>query len=139
MKMKMKSIIREKCLKGLLIVHNPQMDIIMNSTLQAQVLEIIEYWISKPSAKEYNGKRWTYITLKDWKRDYFPKAADNTIRKALNALKEKGVITVERLHPNKWVKTLSYSINYDVLLPLIERTMKTIWKSERSYFLRKTE
>lgn len=80
---------------------------------EAILFENISYWCEKNEANKSNihdGQPWTYNTYEAFE-ELFPYLKPNTIRKALRALKEAGLIDIRNdLSPNKWDKTNWYSI-----------------------------
>jgi hypothetical protein len=80
---------------------------------EAILFENISYWCEKNEANKNNihdNNSWTYNTYEAFE-ELFPYLKPNTIKKALRALKEAGLIDIRNdLSVNKWDKTNWYSI-----------------------------
>lgn len=74
---------------------------------EAIVLQQIIYWINSPSGVEIDDVKWVYNTIDQW-RNQFPFWSARTIRRALDSLKEMGLIDAQKLSNNKFDNTLYY-------------------------------
>jgi len=92
---------------------------------QAIVLQQIHYWLkhyqekAKTDAKErrrhyHDGRWWVFNTYKGWK-DNFPFWSTHTIRRAIDSLREQGLILIGRYNAKAYDKTNWYTIDYDRL------------------------
>ena len=79
---------------------------------EAIVLQQIHYWIKKRrSGIDHQGKRWIFNSLDGW-REQFPFWSQDTVKRALAALKSRGILLVEKLHENGLNRTNYYTIDY---------------------------
>lgn len=79
---------------------------------EAIVLQQIHYWIKKKSGGvEHGGARWVFNTLDRW-HEQFPFWSQDTVKRALAALKAKGLIKVEKLAEIGRDRTNYYTIDY---------------------------
>jgi hypothetical protein len=87
---------------------------------EAVVLQQIHYWLE--TYREANkqdhfneGKWWVYNTKQEWQAN-FPWWSENTVWRALTALRDRGlVITTSKYNKKGYDKTLWYTIDYDKL------------------------
>lgn len=79
---------------------------------EAIVLQQIHYWIKKKSSGiERQGCRWVFNSLDRW-HEQFPFWSADTVKRALAALKAKGLIRVEKLADVGRDRTNYYTIDY---------------------------
>lgn len=78
---------------------------------EAIVLQQIHYWLTtKP--KTHDGKPWVYNSATEWQQQ-FPFFSVPTIRRALNNLRERGILEVANFNQDPQDRTLWYTIDYD--------------------------
>ena len=83
----------------------------------ATMLRHIVFWVMKNrynEANEYNGKNWTYNSVKAWSQ-HFPYWTEKQIRTILNKLCESGFIEIENLNSSKMNHTNWYTITNKTL------------------------
>jgi len=80
----------------------------------AIVLQQIHYWL-KSSKYEHDGSIWIYNSVSSW-CDQFPFWSDSTIKRALNTLRDAGLIKVANYNKAGFDKTLWYTIDYAKLI-----------------------
>ncbi len=79
---------------------------------EAIVLQQMHYWLSKSnSGKEHEGRIWIYNTYEQWV-EQFPFWSESTIKRAINSLKNKGLIKVKQLKKQAHDRTNYYTIDY---------------------------
>lgn len=79
---------------------------------EAIILQQIHYWLKNPKAGVViNDEKWVYNSVTQW-NEQFPFWSANTIRRALNNLREKGYLIAEKLSPDTRDNTLYYRIDY---------------------------
>lgn len=79
---------------------------------EAIILQQIHYWIKSPkSGVIINDEKWVYNSVVQW-NEQFPFWSANTIRRALNNLREKGYLIAEKLSKDARDNTLYYRIDY---------------------------
>lgn len=79
---------------------------------EAIILQQIHYWLKNPKAGVViNDEKWVYNSVNQW-NEQFPFWSANTIRRALNSLREKGYLTAKKLSPDPRDNTLYYKIDY---------------------------
>jgi len=79
---------------------------------EAIVLQQIHYWIKKRrSGVDHQGQRWIFNSLDGW-REQFPFWSQDTVKRALAALKTKGLVQVKKLAENGLNRTNYYTIDY---------------------------
>lgn len=80
--------------------------------LEAVILRSIEFWCKKNASNNkniYNGKAWTYNTIKAFE-DLFPEATGKQIRRALESLVSNGYIEVDNFNADKRDRTKWYAL-----------------------------
>lgn len=80
---------------------------------EAIFIQQVHYWLIG-SAHEIEGRRWCYNTLEGWQKQ-FPFWGLSTIRRTIDSLRERNVLLIDNFNQNRSLRTLWYSINYDVL------------------------
>lgn len=111
------------------ILIKPVIAAALNSDRQAYFIQQVKYWMNKNAAKgrnEHDGQQWMFNTLEDWHAE-FPWLSVMTIRRIVDALKEKGILITGNYNKKKYDKTTWYSINERKLDEVIEQ-----YKSECS-------
>lgn len=79
---------------------------------EAIVLQQIHYWVKKKGGGiEYQGVRWVFNSLERW-QEQFPFWSQDTVKRALAALKAKGLVRVEKLSDVGRDRTNYYTIDY---------------------------
>ena len=83
------------------------------------VLQQVQYWLynaekSKKMGIYKFGRWWIYNTMKDW-RENFPFWSTKTTQRAIDHLREKGLLLTARLSDNNLDQTLYYAIDYNRL------------------------
>lgn len=79
---------------------------------EAIVLQQIHYWVKKRGGGvEHQGCRWVFNTLERW-QEQFPFWSQDTVKRALAALKAKGLVRVEKLAEVGRDRTNYYTIDY---------------------------
>ncbi|MGO2334325.1 conserved phage C-terminal domain-containing protein [Providencia sp.] len=80
---------------------------------EALLLQQVQYWLSETtSGVEYEGHRWIYNTIEEW-RVQFPYFSESTIKRGFNNLKKLGVLNIEQINKRTHDRTNYYSINYE--------------------------
>ena len=80
---------------------------------EAMLLQQIQYWLTETtSGVEYDGSRWIYNTVEEWKNQ-FPFFSESTIKRAFTNLKKQGVLRIEQINKSNHDRTNYYAINYD--------------------------
>ena len=77
---------------------------------EAIMLQQMHYWLIK-SSHEFEGVKWFYKTLEDWKTE-FPFWSAMTIRRTLTNLEKQKVIRIGNFNKKKFDKTKWYTIEY---------------------------
>ena len=80
--------------------------------LEAILLNHINFWVQKNEANGeqfYNGRYWTYNTVKAY-HELYPYATSGAIRRALNHLKDEGLIETGNFNKVAYDRTLWYTI-----------------------------
>jgi hypothetical protein len=80
---------------------------------EAIILQQIHYWANQ-GRKEINEHSWVFNTVAEWKHQ-FPFWSEQTIRRTIASLKERGLLISECLNPNRFDRTPYYRIDYDAL------------------------
>ena len=79
---------------------------------EAIVLQQIHYWVKKKGGGvEHQGVRWVFNSLERW-QEQFPFWSQDTVKRALAALKAKGLVRVEKLSQVGRDRTNYYTIDY---------------------------
>lgn len=72
----------------------------------------LEYWISISNAPEIDGRRWTYQSLRAIQK-FFPFWSKDTISRALDNLRERGLIVVARHNKYGYDRTQWFAIDLE--------------------------
>lgn len=79
---------------------------------EAIVLQQIHYWVKKKGGGvEHQGVRWVFNSLERW-QEQFPFWSLDTVKRALAALKARGLVRVEKLSEVGRDRTNYYTIDY---------------------------
>lgn len=111
------------------ILIKPLIAAALNSDRQAYFIQQVKYWMKKNRDKGRNyhdEQQWMFNTLEDWHAE-FPWLSVMTIRRIVDALKEKEILITGNYNKKKYDKTTWYSINERKLDEVIEQ-----YKSECS-------
>lgn len=80
---------------------------------EAIILQQIHYWLNPKFNKNHiEGRLWVYNTYEQW-QEQFPFWGQKTIKRAISALEESGVLM--SFLPRSFEKKKYYTINYDIL------------------------
>ena len=98
---------------------------------EAIILQQIHYWIDNKAknVEKYRANSffeeqwWVWNSIAEWQAA-FPFWSDNTIRRAINGLREQGVLIAKHFSPNPYDKTFYYRIDYDALNSLTSAVQK---------------
>jgi len=80
---------------------------------QAIILQQIHYWLQKTDNVR-DDQRWVYNSYPEWQKQ-FPWWGLNTIKRAIYALEEQGLLISANYNQHKMDKTKWYRIDYDKL------------------------
>ncbi len=80
---------------------------------EAIVLQQIHYWLGR-SENVRDGRHWVYKTSQEWV-DEFPFWSAATVKRAVAALKGRGLIVVGKQSASSWNRTNWYSVDYEAL------------------------
>lgn len=91
----------------------------------ALFLQQLHYWLTSESSVgvTYKGKRWIYNSIKDWANN-IKTISEATIKRSISYLRNKNIIFIESLNPNKAIRTNYYTINYERLNEIIGHEKK---------------
>lgn len=90
---------------------------------EAIVLQQIHYWVKKKGGGvEHQGARWVFNSLERW-QEQFPFWSQDTVKRALAALKSKGLVRVEKLSEVGRDRTNYYTIDYKQIALLEASTL----------------
>ena len=78
---------------------------------EAIIIQQLHYWLNGASGEIINGERWIYNTDEDW-LGQFPWLSKSTFRRAVNNLKNAGLIEVCQHRKTHHDRTNYYTINY---------------------------
>jgi hypothetical protein len=79
---------------------------------EAIVLQQIDYWVKKKrGGVEHQGCRWVFNSLDSWHAQ-FPFWSKDTVKRALAALKARGLIRVQKLAEAARDQTNYYTVDY---------------------------
>lgn len=90
----------------------------------AIVLQQVHYWVlkKKEAKKDYfQGHFWIYNTYSQWETQ-FPFWSKSTIRRTIKDLEDRGLLLNRNLNKAGYDKTKWYTVNYDALNDLIQRS-----------------
>lgn len=79
---------------------------------EALILSNIHFWVelnSRNGRNLHDGEYWMFLTVEEM-HDYFPYLSEKLIRKALNTLKEKGLIRVGHFNKKAYDRTNWYTV-----------------------------
>lgn len=82
---------------------------------EAIVLQQIDYWVKKKrGGVEHQGCRWVFNSLEKWHAQ-FPFWSKDTVKRALAALKARGLIRVQKLSEEARDQTNYYTVDYQAV------------------------
>lgn len=114
-------------MSSLLIGENPLMVIptlaVKIGLNEALVLQQIHYWV-KSSTHVIEGRKWIYNTYKKWQLQ-FPFWSESTIKRTIHSLEDQGLIITGNWNRSKMDKTKWYTIDYEKVEALEDRTRET--------------
>lgn len=90
---------------------------------EAIVIQQVHYWIKINERKKnnfYDGRYWTYNTLKQWHEDNFDYWSFDTVRRTFSKLEKMGVLIVGNYNPDPRDRTKWYSINYKKIEDIVD-------------------
>ena len=88
---------------------------------EAIILQKINLWLHcKP--KNAVGRSWVYNSYKSW-QEQLPFFSENTIKRALKNLSDKGIIIKGNFNKIKMDRTIWYSIDYNKLDELVDKVI----------------
>lgn len=88
---------------------------------EAIILQQTHYWLTGEKSHLRDGHLWIYNTLTTWQEN-FPWWSESTIKRALNSLRDRGLLIVANYNEEAFNKRLWYRIDYDVMNALDEDT-----------------
>lgn len=102
-----------------LLINEPPLQVLPSLALKlglngAIFLQQVHYWISMPTAREREGRRWVYNSLPQW-QEQFPFWSEDTIQRTIAALEKQGVLLSGNYNERSFDKTKWYTIDYEVL------------------------
>ncbi|NLD16629.1 MAG: hypothetical protein GX666_03500 [Tissierellia bacterium] len=89
---------------------------------EAVVIQQMQYWLSineEAGRNYYEGRYWTYNSLKDWHENYFSFWSFSTVRRTIHRLETLGVFITGTFNFSSSDRTKWYAIDHDVLDKLI--------------------
>lgn len=87
---------------------------------EALVLQQLHYWLKK-SKHEHDGRVWVYNTLGEW-QSQFPFWTERTLQRIVASLVKQNLIVVHRFNQANWDRTNWYSIEYEAVENLVEKS-----------------
>lgn len=104
--------------QGSLLIEEPPLQVLPKLAKviglnEAIVLQQIHYWLGR-SENVRNGRHWVYKTSQEWV-DEFPFWSAATVKRAVAALKGRGLIVVGKQSASSWNRTNWYSVDYEAL------------------------
>lgn len=102
-----------------LLINEPPLQVLPSLAIliglnEAIVLQQLHYLL--PMAQTvHDGKKWVYNSFEDWQGQHFPFFSVDTVKRAFNSLRQKGLILCEKLQKQQRNQTNFYTINYDEL------------------------
>jgi hypothetical protein len=87
---------------------------------EAIVLQQLHYWLKK-SKNEHDGRKWIYNTLGEWQAQ-FPFWSEDILQRIMRSLVEQKLIVIEKINKAHWDRTNWYSIEYDAVENLVEKS-----------------
>lgn len=101
---------------------------------EAIIVQQLNYWLQinkKAGRNLVEGKHWSYNTIKDW-HDQLPFLSEKTIKRAIDNLKDKGILVTGNFNKEKFDRTLWYTIDFVVLETLFEKDKNDLPKQENA-------
>lgn len=80
---------------------------------EAIFIQQIHYWL-QTSKHEHDGRLWIFNTLEEWQLQ-FPFWSVSTLRRTIDNLRKRGLLLTSNYNQTAAVRTLWYSIDYDLL------------------------
>lgn len=85
---------------------------------EAIVLQQIHYWLvsnERSGNNYYNGRYWTFNSIKKWRDDFFPWWSEPTVKRTFKSLEDKGILISGNFNKKGYDKTKWYTIDYQAL------------------------
>ena len=101
---------------------------------EALVLQQINYWIEinkKSGNNYYNGKYWTYNSIRAWHEKDFDYMSLDTVKRTFSKLEKNGYLLVGNFNKDSRDKTKWYTINNDKLEELYAQIEEKKKKTEQ--------
>jgi hypothetical protein len=109
------------------VVSNSLVDL-LDSYLEARIVQQLHYWTVKEYGRVINDIRWIYKSIREWRREAIAGFTSWQLRKAIAALVDKGILLRKHLfkehHGHNFApknRTYYYSLNYEGLEEFVER------------------
>ena len=98
---------------------------------EAVVLQQIHYWlVNFQTVKDYRhyieGQWWVYNTAEGWQEN-FPFWSTRTVQRALQSLRDRGLVQVGNFNKKGYDRTLWYTLDYEAMDKL-EESIMTKWQ-----------
>lgn len=91
---------------------------------EAIILQKINLWLNcKPHNSE--GRAWIYNSYKSW-QEQLPFFSESTIKRTMKNLIDMGIILKTNFNQSKFDKTSWYSIDYEKLDKIVEKSKKEL-------------
>ena len=91
--------------------------------IPAALLQQLHY-ASQNSNFKYQGNYWVSMTQSQWAEKLV--CSIKTIQRAFDRLESLGLVISDRLHKHRYYQRKSYRVNYEVLIPLLEKEEKRL-------------
>ena len=118
---------------------------LLDSYLEARIVQQLHYWTVKEYGKVINGCRWIYKPIREWLSEAIVGFTSWQLRKAIASLVEKGILFRKHLfkehHGNNFSpknRTYYYSLNYEGLEEYAEK-QKSAESTENVRFVSPTK
>jgi len=96
----------------------PSLAVALGGVNEAIVLQQLHYWVSR-SNNVKDGRQWVYNSIREWAAQ-FPFWSEDTIKRTMRTLRDKGVVLTANYNELKVDRTLWYTIDYDALNALVQ-------------------
>jgi len=105
---------------------------------EAIFVQQIHYWLkNKAVGKTVDGRQWVYNSMRQWGSDNFQFWSNSTIRRTADRLIDQGIVLVRNdLNKKGYDRTLSYSIDYETLLLILNKSSGSKWTIANSQIRR---
>lgn len=112
------------------ISYNPQLASKLGNITDSLVLQLIKNWTYSNASNDRNlkeGRYWTFNTIDEWHKKYFPTLSKRTVQDSFRRLEKTGYINTSHYNTHRFDRTKWYTINTNKIAEFIDPRDK-VWQ-----------